>query len=103
MQFVYDQQHTERIWQTLAKKLDSSESRTIMTGVVVNRENDKCFENRLVMGSAGYSYYAGLVKGQMSSLQSMASLVPLDSHEYTLSMVLCQWNYHMMRMIQIRN
>ncbi len=30
--------------------------------VVVNRESDTCFENGLVMGSADYLYYTGLVK-----------------------------------------
>ena len=30
--------------------------------VAVNRENDTCFGNGLVMGSADYMYYAGLGK-----------------------------------------
>ncbi len=32
-----------------------------MINVAVNRENDTCFENRLVMGYADCKYYAGLV------------------------------------------
>ncbi len=32
------------------------------TNVAINRENDTCFGNGLVMGSADYLYYAGLVK-----------------------------------------
>ncbi len=65
--------------------------------VAANHENDTCFENGLVMGSADYMYYAGLVKHQegcfkckigplSDTLQADACLfLPFQNHVITWS------------------
>ncbi len=50
--------------------------------VAVNRENDTCFENGLVMGSAGYSTGLHTQKAYTHTGTSFPQILMLSAHAY---------------------
>ncbi len=71
------------------------------TTVAVNRENDTCFENGLVMGSAGYSHYAGLVKTPKSCFKRKLGPLPALKEKSGAEMAPGWSRFHVHRMAPI--